>query len=309
MKAIRIHEYGGPEVLRYEDALRPEPAPGEVLVRVHAAAVNPVDWKVRAGHAKTVLHYSMPFIPGWDFSGVIEGLGPAVTHLNIGDEVYGHPPIPRDGTYTQYVVAREAETALKPKSVDHIQSAAIPLAGLTAWQALFDSAKLAAGQSVLIHGAAGGVGSFAVQLAKWKGAHVVGTASKRNHQYLVSLGADQTIDYNTVGFEDVVDDVDVVLDTITGETMERSWRVLRKGGILVSILEPPSQQKAAEHGVRQAHCFVHPSAVQLDEISRLVDAGLLKVPVEQVFRLEEAGKAHELSQTGHVRGKIVLSVP
>jgi NADPH:quinone reductase-like Zn-dependent oxidoreductase len=309
MKAIRIHEYGGPEVLRYEDAPRPEPASGEVQVRVRAAAVNPVDWKVRAGHAKRVLHYSMPFIPGWDFSGVIESLGPATTRLNIGDEVYGHPPIPRDGAYAQYVVARESDTSLKPKSVDHIHAAAIPLAALTAWQALFDAAELAAGQSVLIHGAAGGVGSFAVQLAKWKGARVIGTASKRNHDYLQSLGADQTIDYNAVKFEDVVSDVDVVLDTISGETMERSWQLLRKGGILVSILEPPSQQKAAAHAVRQAHVFVHPSADQLEEIARLVEVGELKGLVENVFPLEDARQAHELSETGHVRGKIVLSVP
>jgi NADPH:quinone reductase-like Zn-dependent oxidoreductase len=193
--------------------------------------------------------------------------------------------------------------------VDHIHAAAIPLAALTAWQALFDAADLSAGQSVLIHGAAGGVGSFAVQLAKWKGARVIGTASKGNHEYLQSLGADQTIDYNTTRFEDVIRDVDVVLDTITGETMERSWQVLRKGGILVSILEPPSPQKAAAHDVRQAHVFVRPSADQLDEIARLVDAGEMSVLVENVFPLEEARRAHELSEAGHARGKIVLRVP
>jgi NADPH:quinone reductase-like Zn-dependent oxidoreductase len=295
-------------MLRHEETPRPEPGAGEVLVRVHAAGVNPVDWKVRAGYLKEMLHYSLPFIPGWDFSGVAEGVGAGVKTLLVGDEVYGHLQIGGDGAYAQYIVARESGTALKPKSVDHTHAAAIPLAALTAWQALFDAAGLASGQSVLIHGAAGGVGTFAVQLGRWKGAHVIGTASKRNHAYLRGLGADEVVDYNTTRFEDVVRDVDVVLDTITGETMERSWQVLKKGGILVSILEPPSQEKAARYGVRQAHVFVRPSAEQLEEIARLVDSGELKAVVESVLPLEGARRAHELSQTGHVRGKIVLRV-
>jgi NADPH:quinone reductase-like Zn-dependent oxidoreductase len=308
MKAVRIHEYGGPEVLKYEDAPRPQPAPDEVLVRVHAAGVNPVDWKVRAGFAKERLRYTMPFIPGWDVSGVVVETGLDTVRLKVGDEVYSRPDISRDGSYAEYMVVRESEAAIKPKSVDHVQAAAIPLAALTAWQALFDAADLSAGQKVLIHGAAGGVGSFAVQFARLKGAHVIGTASKKNHEFLRSLGAEETIDYTTTKFEDVVRDVDVVLDTITGETTERSWQVLKKGGILISILQPPSPEKAAAHGVRCAHVFVQPNVEQLNEIAKLVDSGKLKVNVEKVFPLWEARAAQELSATGHVRGKIVLRI-
>jgi NADPH:quinone reductase-like Zn-dependent oxidoreductase len=308
MKAVRIHQYGGPDVLRYEDAPRPNPGSGEVLIRVHAAGVNPVDWKVREGHLRQMIRYSLPFIPGWDFSGVVVAASPGLARLKVGDEVYSRPDIARNGAYAEYVVVRESEVALKPKSLDHIHAAAIPLAALTAWQALFDAAGLAAGQTVLIHGAAGGVGSFAVQLAKWKGARVIGTASQRNHEFLRALGADQTIDYNTTRFEDVVRDVHVVLDMIAGETQERSWKVLKKGGILVSILNPPSQEKAAAHGVRQAHTFVQPNVTQLVEIANLVDSGKLKPVVETVLPLAEARRAHELSQTGHTRGKIVLAV-
>jgi NADPH:quinone reductase-like Zn-dependent oxidoreductase len=308
MKAVRIHEYGGPEVLKYEDAPRPQPAPDEVLIRVHAAGVNPVDWKVRAGYAKDRLKYTMPFIPGWDVSGVVEETGLDTVRLKPGDEVYSRPDISRDGAYAEYIVVRESETALKPKSIEHVQAAAIPLAALTAWQALFDAGKLSAGQKVLIHGAAGGVGTFAVQFAKLKGARVIGTASKKNHEFLRSLGAEETIDYNTARFEDVVRDVDVVLDTITGETTERSWPVLKKGGILVSILQPPSPEKAAARGVRCAHVFVQPNVEQLNEIARLVDSGKLKPIVEKVFPLWEARAAQELSATGHVRGKIVIRI-
>jgi NADPH:quinone reductase-like Zn-dependent oxidoreductase len=308
MKAVRIHEYGGPEVLKYEDAPRPNPAPDDVLIRVHAAGVNPVDWKVRAGFAKDRLKYKMPFIPGWDLSGVVEATGPAAKRLKPGDEAYSRPDIARDGSYAEYIAVRETEVALKPKSIDHVTAAAIPLAALTAWQTLFEGAKLSAGQTVLIHGAAGGVGSFGVQFAKLKGAHVIGTASKRNHEFLRSLGADEVIDYNTTRFEDVVHGVDVVFDTITGETADRSWQVIKKGGVYVSILAPPSQEKAAARGVRAAHTFVQPNVDQLNEIGKLVDAGKVKVIIEQVFPLAEARAAQESNATGHTRGKIVLRV-
>jgi len=308
MKAVRIHEYGGPEVLRYEDAPRPIVKPDEVLIRVHAAGVNPVDWKVRAGHAKAMLSYTFPFIPGWDVSGVVQSTGLDTSRLKAGDEVYSRPDLARNGAYAEYIAVRESEVALKPKSLDHVHAAAVPLAALTAWQALFDAAKIQPGQTILIHGAAGGVGSFAVQLAKLKGARVIGTASKKNHEFLRSLGVDETIDYNTTRFEDAVHGVDAVLDTITGETMERSWQVLKKDGILVSILQPPSPEKAAAHGVRCAHTFVQPNVPQLNEITKLLDGGKLKVIVEKVFPLWEARAAHELSATGHVRGKIVLRV-
>lgn len=308
MKAVRVHEYGGPEVLKYEDAPRPQAGPDEVLIRVHASSVNPVDWKVRAGYLQQMMKYKMPMIPGWDVSGVVEAVGAGAARLKAGDAVYALCDISRDGTYADYVVVKEAVVALKPKSIDHTTAAAIPLAALTAWQALNDGAKLAAGQTLLIHGAAGGVGTFAVQFAKMKGARAIATASKKNHEFLRSLGADETIDYNTTKFEDVVHGVDAVLDTITGETMERSWQVLKKDGVLVSILEPPSPEKAAAHGVRCHHTFVQGNMEQLNEITKLVDAGKLKIIIEKVFPLAEARAAQESNATGHTRGKIALRV-
>lgn len=308
MKAVRIHSYGGPEVLVYEDAPRPQAGEDEVLVRVHAAGVNPVDWKVREGSGKDRLGHKLPLILGWDVSGVVEAVGPGVTRLAIGDEVYSRPDLARDGGYAEYIVIREALVALKPRSIDHVRAAAVPLAAMTAWQVLFDAAGLSPGQSVLIHAAAGGVGSFAVQLAKWKGAYVAGTASERNQDLLRDLGADEMIDYRAVAFETVVRDMDVVFDTVGGETQARSWTVLKKGGILVSIIDPPSAAEAAAHGVRQAYWFLEPKLIELEEITALIDAGKLRPVVETVLPLAEARRAHEISQTGHARGKIVLKV-
>ncbi|MDE3168824.1 MAG: NADP-dependent oxidoreductase [Acidobacteriota bacterium] len=308
MKAVRIHRYGGPEVLQYEDAPRPEPAAGDVLIRVHATSVNPVDNAIRQGMFQERMKFKMPFIPGWDVSGVVESAGPGAGRLKPGDEVYSRPDLSRDGAYAEYIVVRESEVALKPKSIDHTHAAAIPLTGLTAWQALFDAGKLASGQTVLIHGAAGGVGHLAVQFAKAKGARVIGTASRRNHEFLRSLGADEVIDYSTAKFEDVVRDVDVVLDTITGETQDRSWQVIKKGGIYVSILQPPNQEKAAAHGIRSAHVFVQPNVDELNEIARLVDSGKVKPVIEKVFPLKDARAAQELVATHHARGKVVLTV-
>jgi NADPH:quinone reductase-like Zn-dependent oxidoreductase len=308
MKAVRIHEYGGPEVLRYEDAPRPEAAAGDVLVRVHAAAVNPVDWKVRAGYAKGLVKHSLPLIPGWDFSGVVESAGSGVRDWKAGDEVYARPDLSRDGAYAEYIAVRASEIARKPKSLDHIHASATPLAGLTAWQALFDAAGLQPGQRVLVHAAAGGVGTFAVQLAHWKGAYVIGTASARNHEFLRELGADELIDYQTTRFEEAVHDVDVVLDTMAGETRARSWQVLKKGGVLVSVLGPPSPEEAAAHGVRGTSVFVQPNPGQLRELAAAADSGTIRPIVEAVLPLAEAARAHEMNQTLHTRGKIVLQV-
>jgi NADPH:quinone reductase-like Zn-dependent oxidoreductase len=308
MKAVAMHAYGGPEVLKYEDAARPDPATGEVLVRVHAAAVNPVDWKVRAGHLKGFLNYSSPLIPGWDLSGVVEATGAGVTDWKQGDAVYARPDLRRNGAYAEYIAVRASELGHKPRSIDHVQASAIPLACLTAWQALFDAGGLKAGQRVLIHAAAGGVGTFAVQLAKWKGAHVVGTASERNHAFLRELGADEVIDYTKTNFEEVVRDVDVVLDTLAGQTRDRSWNVLKKDGILVSILGQPSPDDAAQRGVRAAGVFVEPNQAQLGEIAKLVDSGKLRPIIETALPLAQAARAHEMNQTLHTRGKIVLQV-
>jgi NADPH:quinone reductase-like Zn-dependent oxidoreductase len=308
MKAIRVHEYGGPEVLKYEEAPRPEPGPGEVLVRIRAAGVNPVDWKVREGHRREALAYRMPFVPGWDVSGVVEATGPNVTLLTKGDEVYGYPSVVRNGAYAEYAVVPEAELALKPRSIDHVLAASVPIAALTAWQGLFDAGGLRTDQKVLIHGGAGGVGSFAVQLARWKGAFIVATASGRNQEFLRNLGADLTIDYEKTRFDRLVCDADVVFDTIGGDTLNRSWKVLKKGGVLVSTVEEPSAEKAAAHGVRAALVSTRADTAQLAEIAKLVDAGMVRPIVEAVFPLNEARRAQELSQTGHARGKIVLQV-
>ena len=308
MKAVRIHKYGGPEVLIFEDAPRPGSGSAEVLIRVHAAGVNPVDWKIRAGYLKEFRPYTFPLILGWDLSGVVEATGPGAVKFKKGDEVYSRPDSARNGAYAEYIAVKEAEVAFKPRSIDHIHAGAIPLASLTAWQAIFDTAGLSAGQKILIHAAAGGVGSFAVQLAKWKGAYVIATASGRNQSFLRELGVDEPIDYEETRFEDLVRDVDVVFDTIGGDTQKRSWKVLKKGGILVSIAAPPSAEEAAKNGVRQAFIFMTPNGAELTEIGRLVDSGKLKPVVETVLPLPDARRAHELSQTGHTRGKIVLRV-
>ena len=308
MKAVRIHEYGGPDVLKYEDAPRPHPEPDDVLIRVHAAGVNPVDWKVRQGYLREKLRRPLPLILGWDVSGVVEAAGPAVTRFKPGDELYSRPDLARDGAYAEYIAVRESQATLKPKSIDHIHAAAIPLAALTAWESLFDAAQLSLHQRVLIHGAAGGVGHYAVQLAKWKGAYVIGTASARNHEFVRRLGADEMIDYHAQSFEDVVRNVDVVLDTIGGETQQRSWQVLKPGGVLVSIISPPSSETAKARGVRQAYVFIQPNASRLAEIAALVDSGKLRAAVETILPIADARRAHEISQSGHARGKIVLRV-
>ncbi len=308
MKAVCIYNYGGPEVLAYGDAPRPQPGAGEVLVRIHAAGINPVDWKIREGKLKEMVHHSFPLVLGWDVSGVVETLGSATTRLKVGDEVYSRPDVARDGAYAEFMVVKESELALKPKSIDHLQAAGLPLAGLTVWQSLFDAAGLVAGQRVLIHAAAGGVGHLAVQLAKWKGAHVIGTASARNHDFVRELGADLVIDHHAVRFEDAVELVDVVFDTVGGETQERSWNVLKPGGILVSIASPPSADVAQARGLRQAFVFTQPNAAQLAELAQLVDDGKLKVIVETVFPLSDAKGGQEMSEHGHGRGKIVLQV-
>jgi NADPH:quinone reductase-like Zn-dependent oxidoreductase len=308
MKAIRIHNYGGPEVLQYEDAPRPQPKAGEVLVRVHAAGVNPIDWKVREGHMKDFWPQKFPLILGWDLSGVVEELGRGVSRFKIGDEVYGVPDPTRNGAYADHIVVRESELALKPNSLHHIRAAAVPLAALTAWQSLFDTAQLQPGQRVLIHAGSGGVGHFAVQLAKWKGAYVSATASTKNQDLLRELGVDEPIDYTQQRFENVARNIDIVLDTIGGETQERSWSVLKKGGNLVSLVQPPSEEKAKALGVRAAFVASHPSGAQLAEIAKIIDSGKLAPIIDRILPLSEARRAHELSQSGHTHGKIVLRI-
>lgn len=308
MKAVRIHEYGDPSVLRYEEAPRPTIREGEVLIRIEAAAVNPIDWKTRYGFLSQWFSHSLPLILGWDVSGVVEAVGDSVTQCAVGDDVFSLADPARDGAYAGYIAVRAADVAPKPPALDHLEAAAIPLAGLAAWQALFDFGGLAQGQTVLIHAAAGGVGTFAVQLAKCRGTRVVGTASENHLGFLYGLGVDEAIDYNRVRFDEAVRDVDVVLDAVGGETQHRSWNVLKPGGVLVSVVDPPSAEAAAEHGVRQAFVATQSNASQLTELGRLVSAGALKPVVSAVLPLQDAQQAHTLSETRHTRGKIVLRI-
>ena len=286
----------------------PEPREGEVLVRVHAAGINPVDWKTCAGEGvASRLEDPFPFIPGWDVSGVVEALGAGVSGFKVGDAVCG---MVRwhwgGGGYAEYVAAPATDLVAKPHTMDDSQAAGLPLAALTAWQALFETTDLQAGQTVLIHAAAGGVGHVAVQLAKWKGARVIGTASARNEAFLRELGVDRVIDYNQTRFEDVAGDVDVVLDGVGGEIQERSWGVLKPGGMLASIRGRPSEEQAASRGVRARHVSVRAEQAQLRAIADLANEGRLRVHVHETLPLEQVRKAHEMSKTGHTRGKLVL---
>jgi NADPH:quinone reductase-like Zn-dependent oxidoreductase len=310
MKAIRMHAYGGPEVLQYEDAPRPEAGPGEVLIRVHAAGLNPADWKRRSRPPRTGAMPAFPVIPGWDVSGVVDGLGPGVTDYQIGDAVYGMLRFPDPGAaYAEYATAPAEHMALKPLTLDHVHAAAVPLAGLTAWQGLFVKAGLVPGQSVLVLGASGGVGHLAVQFARSQSAEVYGTASTRNLDFLRELGVDHPIDYTTTPIEAAVREAGVVFDTVGGETRDRSLAVLKPGGILVSIVSPaPDADAAAAAGVRATGMYVSPSGDQLRQIAELIDAGQVRIVLDTVLPLAEARRAHELSEGGHVRGKIVLQV-
>ena len=308
MKAVRIHAYGGAEALTFEDAPVPTPAQGEVLVRVEATSVNPFDCAVHFGYMSGYFNYAFPLIPGTDISGVIEEVGGSPNGFRRGDLVYGRAGVTRDGGNAQYSVVAISDIARKPQKLDHIHSAALPHVTLTAWQALFELGDLRKGQTILIHGAAGGVGHMAVQLAKWRGARVIGTASI-NLPFLKELGVDQAIDYTDTPFEDVVSNVDIVLDTIGGETQERSWGVLKPGGILISTVQPPSQEMAASRGVRQAMVASAPPINRvLTEVSELVATGQLQPHVSTVLPLAEIRTAHELLEGKHTRGKIVLQV-
>ncbi|MDV2997964.1 MAG: Zinc-type alcohol dehydrogenase-like protein [Chroococcidiopsis sp. SAG 2025] len=307
MKAIVINAYGNEDVLNYTDVERPEPKVDEVLVKVHAAAVNPADWKIRDGMGEQ-FGFKLPLILGGDIAGTVEAVGDGVESFKQGDAVYGITLASLSGGYAEYAVAKADAIALKPESITFEAAAAIPIAALTAWQAMFDVAHLSSGQKILITGASGGVGSMAVQLAKAKGAIAIGTASGKNEQFVRDLGADEFVDYTQQPFEEVVKDVDVVFDTIGGDTLERAFQTLKKGGFLVSAVQTPSEEKARELGVEVAWVFCQPSAQQLAAINRLIDEDRLKIHIETVLPLTEVKKAHQLSQSGRTRGKIVLQI-
>lgn len=308
MKAVRIHARGGPEQLRYEDAPVPAPTAGEVRVRVQAAGITPTEltwtetYQDRSGRPR------LPSIPAHELCGVVDAVGADVDEIDAGDAVYGLIDFPRDGCAAEFVTVPAADLAPAPQTLDPVHAAAVPLSALTAWQALFRHGRLQAGQQVLIHGAAGGVGSFAVQLARWHGARVIATASQRHEGFLRELGVDQFVDYTAESFEKVLRDVDLVLDAVGGETLHRSWPVLAAAGAVISIVEEPGAPPADQPDVRGMFFIVEPSRAELVELTRLIDAGELRPFVQTVFPLAQTRDAFELGLAGHLRGKIVLRV-
>ncbi|MGI8788063.1 MAG: NADP-dependent oxidoreductase [Pyrinomonadaceae bacterium] len=306
MKAVVIEKYGKEDVLNYKDVDKPAPQADEILVKVHIAAVNPVDWKIRDGLGE-MFGLKLPLILGCEIAGTVESVGTNVKNFKAGDEVFGYLGS-HQGGYAEYAVLKENELSKKPENFDFENAAAIAVGALTAWQAMFDNAGLQSGQKILIHGASGGVGSMAVQLAKAKGAYVVATASGKNEELVKSLGADEFIDYQKTKFEDAVKDVDAVLDTIGGETQERSFQVLKKGGHLVSLVNPPSPESAEKYGVKAEMLNMQPNAGELAEITELAEQGKLKTHVDTVLPFAEIKKAHELSKSGRANGKIVLKI-
>jgi NADPH:quinone reductase-like Zn-dependent oxidoreductase len=305
MKAVRLRSRGGPDALIHEEAPVPKPGSGEVLVRVHAAAVTPTElewlptWTTRAGEPRP-----FPIVPGHEFSGQVHAVGSDVTNLAAGNEVFGLNDWFSDGAQAEFCVARAVDVALKPKSLDHLRAAMMPISALTAWQGLIDRAQLASGERVLVHGAAGSVGLFAVQIARRCGAHVTGTAAAHNLDFIRGLGADLALDYKSERFEDIARDMDVIFDTVGGDTLARSWDVLRTGGRLVTVATAGEQTK--DERVRNAFFIVEPNRAELERLAAMTDAGELRPIVDAVFPLSDARRAYEHKP---LRGKVVLSVP
>ena len=308
MKAVRIHNYGNSDVLEIEDIPIPDYSDDDVLIQIHATSINPIDWKIREGYFKGMINHTLPLTLGWDVSGVVTKIGSNVKRFKIGDEVYTKPDIERNGSYAEYIAVKESIVDFKPKSITHLEAASIPLAGQTAWAALVMTAEIQPGQKVLIHAASGGVGSLAVQIARGKGCHVIGTTSEKNIGFVLNLGAHEAIDYRNQNFSELLKDVDVVLDTIGGKTLDDSWKVLKQGGIMVSIAGNPNPETAALYKVRSSAIFSQPDVSILEHLRNLIDTGNLRPVVGKVFTLDEIKQAHELSQSGRARGKIVISI-
>jgi NADPH:quinone reductase-like Zn-dependent oxidoreductase len=305
MRAIRMHAFGGPNVLIEETVPRPVPGPGEVLVRIRAVGLNPYEWKIRKGLYPSGITF--PLIPGSEIAGTVDTLGGGVTELRVGQDVFAATE--GTGAYAEYVVATPAALALKPSTLDYVQAASVPVGTQTAWQALFDHGKLVAGQTVLVHAAAGTVGQFAVQLAKWKGATVIATASSKNTAFVRALGADTVVAYDTEQFDEVAHDVDLVLDPLGGETQRRSFGVLRSGGALVALTQPPSADLVRRYGVHAEIMSMRPSAALLTTIAALIDKGAIRTIVAEVLPLADAGRGQDDSEHNrHAPGKIVLRV-
>ncbi len=305
MWAVRVYSYGGPEQLKLERVERPRPQAGEVLLRVHAAGVNPLDWKIRQGLMKEFMPMTFPYIPGIEVSGVVEEVGPGVTAFEIGQAVYGQSA---KGAYAEYLTISVETLALKPETLSFAEAATVPVGATTAWRALFEHGGLTSGQRVLIQGAAGGVGLFAVQLAKWKGAQVIGTASTANLAFVRGLGADTVVDYTKIPPQGMPQNVDLVLDGVGGKALLSALTALRRGGTLISTASPPPQEEAQARGVRAIMIHSQPSSALLQMVARLIDEGHLKVTTGRIFPLSEAQQAHEHGQGGHGRGRIVLQI-
>ena len=315
MKAIAIREFGGRDKLERMDLPVPEVGAGEVLVRVKGAGVNPVDWKIREGRLKDLFPHRFPLIPGWDAAGIVEKIGPGVTRFRVGDEIFAYcrKPVVQGGAYAEYIALKEEHMAVKPRNTTFTEAAGIPLAALTAYQALVDAAGARSGERVLIHAAAGGVGGFGVQIAKDRGALVWGTAGNRNEEYVRSLGAERVIDYGRDDFRKVVrsaypEGVDVVFDCVGGDVLKKSVEIVRKGGRLISIVDSLDERSLGRADIRFDFVFVAPNSKELSELGQMVEQSRLRVHLEEVLPLEAAAKAHELSESRHTRGKIVLSV-
>lgn len=307
MRAIAIHAYGGPEVLKLEEVVRPEPVGDEILIRVVSASINPVDVGIRKGYLAELVG-NFPLIPGMDAAGIVEKVGSKVTKYKAGDPVFAFFTLKGEGGYAEYVTAKDDELAPKPGNVSFAQAAGAGAAGATAWEALIDTANLRPGQSVLIHGGSGGVGHLAIQIAKAKGAKVFATASTANQDFLRQMGADVVIDYTRTKFEDVAKDVDVVLDTVGRDTLERSYGVVKKGGIIVSIVDEPKPEALEAHGIRGVTLRCTPKAGVLDELSKLMEAKKLAPVISQTFPMTQVVQAQDQIATGHTRGKIVLKI-
>lgn len=311
MKAAQIKKYGGSEVVEINNtAPKPAVSEGHLLIEVHAAGINPVDWKIREGYMAQMLPLKFPATLGGDFSGVAVEVGSGVSGYKKGDEVYGQAGTLRggSGSFAEFVLADIKVTARKPKNIGHVEAAALPLTGVSAWQALVDHIGLSRGKKILIHGGAGGIGTMAIQLAKYLGAYVATTVSEKDMQYVKELGADEVIDYKNQSFQDMLNNFDAVFDTVGGDTYEKSFKVLRKGGIIVSMLEQPNQELMKRYGVKAIGQFTQVNSERLSRVAELAEKSVIKVHVDKIFPLDKAGEALEFLQTGHPRGKVVLKM-
>ncbi|WP_068672098.1 NADP-dependent oxidoreductase [Oceanobacillus sp. Castelsardo] len=310
MKAIVIDQYGGKEQLKERELEKPSPGDNQVVVKLHATSINPIDWKLREGYLKSSLPFDFPIILGWDAAGVVDEVGKNITEFKVGDRVFARPETTNRGTYAEYTVVDSHLLARIPDNVSFEDAACVPLAGLTAWQCLFDFGQVKSGDKVLIHAGAGGVGSFAIQFAKNVGAYVVTTAGTHNVEFLKSLGADEVIDYKKEDFETVLRDFDFVLDSLGGENQVKSFTVLKNGGKLASIVSEPSKEKANQKNIKSGLVWLNPNGKQLAEIAELLEQGKVKVIIGHQFPFSAKGitEAHVLSETHHAKGKIVIQI-